>query len=41
MIANYGLVVDSLKTAADLSNLFAPEHLELVKDYHPTVIPLD
>jgi histidinol dehydrogenase len=30
-IANYGLVivVDSLKTAADLSNLFAPEHLEL------------
>jgi histidinol dehydrogenase len=30
-IANYGLivVVDSLKAAADLSNLFAPEHLEL------------
>lgn len=30
-IANYGLVIvaDSLKTAADLSNLFAPEHLEL------------
>jgi histidinol dehydrogenase len=30
-IANYGLVVvvDSLKIAADLSNLFAPEHLEL------------
>jgi histidinol dehydrogenase len=30
-IANYGLVivVDNLKTAADLSNLFAPEHLEL------------
>jgi histidinol dehydrogenase len=30
-IANYGLVIvaDSLKIAADLSNLFAPEHLEL------------
>jgi histidinol dehydrogenase len=30
-IANYGLVVvvDNLNTAADLSNLFAPEHLEL------------
>lgn len=30
-IANYGLivVVDNLKIAADLSNLFAPEHLEL------------
>ncbi|WP_017303521.1 histidinol dehydrogenase [Spirulina subsalsa] len=30
-IAHYGLiiVVDSLKTAAELSNLFAPEHLEL------------
>lgn len=30
-IANYGLVVvvDNLSTAADLSNLFAPEHLEL------------
>jgi len=30
-IANFGLivVVDNLKTAADLSNLFAPEHLEL------------
>ncbi|OLP16445.1 histidinol dehydrogenase [Leptolyngbya sp. 'hensonii'] len=30
-IAHYGLivVVDSLKTAADLSNEFAPEHLEL------------
>ncbi len=34
-IAHYGLIaiVDSLKTAAELSNLFAPEHLELeVKD---------
>ncbi len=30
-IAHYGLIaiVDSLKTAAELSNLFAPEHLEL------------
>jgi histidinol dehydrogenase len=30
-IANFGLIVvtDSLKSAADLSNLFAPEHLEL------------
>ena len=30
-IANYSLVVviDNLKIAADLSNLFAPEHLEL------------
>jgi histidinol dehydrogenase len=33
-IAHYGLivVVDNLKVAADLSNLFAPEHLELELD---------
>jgi Histidinol dehydrogenase len=39
-IANFGLivVVDSLKSAAELSNVFAPEHLELevaVRAYPP------
>jgi histidinol dehydrogenase len=40
-IANYGVigVVDSLETACELSNLFAPEHLELEIDEPWEILP--